>query len=66
MLDKVDWVWGYERLGDWFPMKLLLAFVFTVVAVVTVIWAFHTYDKILQGAYHIGIPVRDILKYLTH
>lgn len=43
MLDKSDWVWGYERLGDWFVMKILLAFVFLVIALVTLHFAFHVW-----------------------
>ncbi|GEM_PF-5941354 len=49
MLDKNDWIWGYERLGDWFPMRIFLAFVFIVVALATLHFIFAAYHKILQN-----------------
>ncbi len=49
MLDKWDWVWGYERLGDWFPMRVFLALIFLIIALVTLHFVFHAYYAIEAG-----------------
>ncbi len=47
--DWLDWVWGYERLGDWFFMRVFLALVFLIIAAVVLHFVFHSYYKIVEG-----------------
>ncbi len=44
--DWLDWVWGYERLGDWFFMRVFLALVFLFIAAAVLHVVFHTYYRI--------------------
>ena len=39
----LEWVWGYERLGDWMVMRILLALVFLIIAAAVLHVIFHTY-----------------------
>ena len=63
MLDKTDWVWGYEKLGDWFPMKVFLALVFIAAALATLHFVFAAYHKILT---HPEIYSKGMRMLITH
>ncbi len=65
MLDKNDWIWGYERLGDWFPMRIFLALVFVVIALATLHFVFAAYHKILQNP-QLYMPKRAVSMIFNH
>ncbi len=57
-----DWVWGYERLGRWILMKVFLALVFLIIALVTLHFVFHTYYKIEAGKITVS-ALRALVSY---
>lgn len=42
-IDKSEWVWGYERLGEFTLTKVILAVIFLVIALTVLHFAFNTW-----------------------
>ncbi len=62
--DWLDWVWGYEKLGEWFLMRIFLALVFLVIAAVTLHFVFHTYWKLVASG-KAGALLKQAVGFLT-
>ena len=59
----LEWVWGYERLGDWMVMRVILALVFLIIAAAVLHVVFHTYYKIESGLITVGKLLKGYLFY---
>ncbi|MGB9668203.1 MAG: hypothetical protein ACPLSJ_03790 [Thermosulfidibacteraceae bacterium] len=62
-VDKSEWVWGYERLGDFLLMKVFLALIFTVIALTVLYFAFNTWWDII--AVEAGKSLGNVGKEIT-